>query len=155
MLLSRRRWRLVPIAFFAGAKPLVSFLFGSPVPREGGVSESCSRDARYLVISYPIYQFLESVSGFAGACHFGVMCWQHFSNRLPWVSCCPGRKALSCQLSGTMFAMASSENHFTSRRSLTLLQMRRTRSESGSSLRTILDCPLDRQEPPVPSPPCS
>ena len=45
--------------------------------------------------------------------------------------------ALSRQLSSTMFAMTFSDTPCTSRRSLTLFHIRRTRSESGSPLRTF------------------
>ena len=44
---------------------------------------------------------------------------------------------LSRQLSGTMFAIASSDTPCTSRRSLTLSHIRRTRYESEGSLRTF------------------
>ena len=66
-------------------KTLVSFSpFWSPVPRGGVVSGSCSRYATYIpVVPYPIYQIPQSVLSFAGAYDFGVMCWQHLSNRLP------------------------------------------------------------------------
>ena len=79
------------------------------------------------VIWYPIYQFLQPVLGFAGACRFAVMCSSSAIDS-PEVSYSPGRKALSRQLSGTMFVMASSE---------TLPQLRWTRSESGSPLWTF------------------
>ena len=47
------------------------------------------------------------------------------------------RNALFRQLSGTTFVIASADAPWMSRRSLTLLHMRRTRSELGSYLRTF------------------
>lgn len=55
----------------------------------------------------------------------------------PEVPCPRARKALSHRLSGTMFAMTSSETPCTSRRFLLLVEMRRTKSESGSPLRNF------------------
>ena len=108
----------------AFAKHLVSFSpFGSPVPRGGIVSGSCSRDAMFLsyrsrFTSFPnlYWALLElvisaSCAGSTSAIDF------------PQVSCSPGRKTLARQLSVSTFAIASSETPCTSRRSLTLLQM--------------------------------
>ena len=55
----------------------------------------------------------------------------------PEAPCSPARKARSHQLSGTMFTIASSDTPCTSRRSLTLFHIRRTRSEAGSPLQTF------------------
>ena len=64
-------------------------------------------------------------------------------------------KALARQLSGTMFAMVSSDTPCTSRRSLMLFHIRRTWCESGNPLRTCLQWrQRGQQEPPIPLPPC-
>ena len=66
----------------------------------------------------------------------------------------PSLKGLSRQLSGTMFAMTSSETSCTSRRSLTLFPVCRTRPESGISLRTLSPIAPDRSATTLaPSPP--
>ena len=100
------------------AKPLVSFSpFGPSMPRGGVVSGSCSRDARYMsyrtrFTSFPnlYWALLELVvSASCAGSTSAIDC--------PEVSCSPGQKALSRQLSGTMFLMASSETPWTSRRS--------------------------------------
>ena len=126
----------IPCRAFAG--PLVSFSpLGSPVPRGGVVSGSCSRDATYLsyrtrFTCFPnlYWALLELVvSASCAGSTSAIAC--------PEASCCPGLKALSRQRSGTMLAEASSETPCTSRRSLTLFQMRRTRSELESPLPTF------------------
>ena len=107
------------------------------VPRGGVVSGSCcSRDATYLSYRTRFNGFSNLYWGLLGF-DVSASCAGSTSSVIgcPEASCSPAhQKALPRQLSGTMYVMASSETPCTSRRPMTLLEMRRTRSESGSPL---------------------
>ena len=86
------------------------------------------------MIAYPIHHFLRHVPGL-----LEVVIWASFAGRTPTIDrsevpSSPALKALSRRRSSTMLAMTFVETPCASRGFLTLLQMRRTTSESGSRL---------------------
>ena len=94
----------------AFVRPLASFSpCGSPVPHGDVVSGSCSRDATYLSCRTRFTSFPNLYCALLELVVSASCVGRISAVDCPEASCSPARKALSRQLSGTMFVMFSSE----------------------------------------------